>query len=85
MRSYFLPDQPFSTVVSNVIPSFRIGWLPFLEDPDQYDQIESENQSKSHCHIADLDCTIPMESNHHSPHLRSAPLYQNSLPGLKIK
>ncbi len=81
MRSYFLPDQPFSTVVSNVIPSFRIGWLPFMEDPEI---VETENASNPHCYIADLDCTIPLNASvRNSPILRTAPLYQNDLPGLQ--
>lgn len=48
MRSYFLPDQPFSTVVTNMIPNFRVGWLPFMDDPDNFDQFDTLIEDNTH-------------------------------------
>lgn len=44
MLNYFIPQQPFSTVVSQVMPSFKVQWLPCLDDP--IDPIEQQAQEK---------------------------------------
>ena len=41
ISQYFIPNQPFSTAISRVLPSFNVSWLPCMEEPDYLDKLNS--------------------------------------------